>query len=91
MVVAKEDLDGLSIYLSIYLGRFPQFGGVADNTKETTKTMGVLLRSSSNDEGPSRVWTALLEQYSPPSPVFHNLRRFIDANSPTAPTTGLPL
>ena len=53
--------------------------------------MGVSLRSSSNDEGSSRVWTALLEQHSPSSPVFHNLRRFIDAVSPTAPTTGLPL
>ena len=53
--------------------------------------MGVSLRSSSNDEGSSRVWMALLEQHNPPSPVFHNLRRFIDAVSPTAPTTGLPL
>ena len=53
--------------------------------------MGVSLRSSSNDEGSSRVWMALLEQHSPSSPVFHNLRRFIDAVSPTAPTTGLPL
>ena len=53
--------------------------------------MGVTLRSSSNDEGSSRVWMALLEQHSPSSPVFHNLRRFIDAVSPTAPTTGLPL
>ena len=34
---------------------------------------------------------ALLEQHSPSSPVFHNLCRFIDAVSPTAPTTGLPL
>ena len=61
--------------------------GVADNTKETTKTMGISLRSSSNDKGPSRVWMALLEQHSPSSPVFHNLSRFIDAISPTAPTT----
>ena len=53
--------------------------------------MGILLRSSNNDEGPSRVWMALLEQHSPSSPVFHNLHRFIDAISPTAPTTGLPL
>ena len=48
--------------------------------------MGVSLRSSSNDEGSSRVWIALLEQHNPSSPVFHNLRRFIDAISPTAPT-----
>ena len=53
--------------------------------------MGISLRFSSNDEGPSRVWMALLEQHSPSSPVFHNLRHFIDAISPTAPTTGLPL
>ena len=80
------------IYLSIYIPwPFPPVWGVADNTKETTKTMGVSLRSSSNDEGSSRVWMALLEQHSPSFPVFHNLRRFIDAVSPTAPTTGLPL
>ena len=53
--------------------------------------MGVSLHSSSNDEGSSRVWMALLEQHNPSSPVFHNLRRFIDAVSPTDPTTGLPL
>ena len=65
---------------------------VADNTKETTKNNGgFLLRSFSNDEGPSQVWMALLEQHSPSSPVFHNLRRFTDAISPTAPTKGLPL
>ena len=67
---------------------FPPVWGVADNTKETTKTMGVLLRSSSNDKEPSRVWTALLEQHSPSSPIFHTLHRFIDANSPTAPPQG---
>ena len=78
------------IHTYIYLGRFPQFWGVADNTKKTTKTMGVLLRSSSKDEGPSRVWMALLEQHRPSSPVFHNLRHFTDAISPTAPTAGLP-
>ena len=50
---------------------FPPVWGVADNTKET-KTLGVSLCSSSNDEGPSRVWIALLEQHSPSSPVFHN-------------------
>ena len=69
----------------------PSLWGVANNTKETTQSMGNSLRSSSNDEGPSRVWMALLEQHSPSSPVFHNLRRFIGAISPTAPTTGLPL
>ena len=69
--------------ISIYIPwPFPPVWGVADNTKETTKTMGISLRSSSNDEGPSRVWMALLEQHSPSSPVFHNLRRFIDAISP---------
>ena len=75
--------------LSIYIPwPFPPVWGVADNTKETTKTMGVLLRSSSNDEGLSRVWMALLEQYNPSSPVFHNFHRYIDAYSPTI---GLPL
>ena len=78
--------------ISIYIPwPFPPVWRVADNTKETTKTIGVSLRSSSNDEGSSRVWMALLEQHNPSSPVFHNLRRFIDAVSPTAPTTGLPL
>ena len=69
----------------------PGLGGSRRNTKEQGKHWGVLLRSPSNDEGPSRVWMALLEQHSPPSPVFHNLRRFIDAISRTAPTTGSPL
>ena len=36
--------------LSIYIPwPFPTVWGVADNTKETTKTMGVLLRSSSGE------------------------------------------
>ena len=56
--------------------------------KENNKNNG---GSSSNDNGPSRVWMALLEQHSPSSPVFHNLCCFTDAISLTAPTTGLPL
>ena len=55
--------------------------GVADNThthtkhkKNKKKTVGVILRSSRNDKGPSRVWMALLEQHSPSSHIFHNLR-----------------
>ena len=67
----------MSIYL--YTLAVSPSWGVADNTK-----VGVSLRSFSNDEGPSRVWMALLEQHSPSSPVFHNLRRFTDAISPTA-------
>ena len=40
--------------LSIYIPwPFPPVWGVADNTKETTKTIGVSLHSSSNDEGSS--------------------------------------
>ena len=36
--------------LSIYTPwPFPPVWGVADNTKETTKTMGISLRSSSNE------------------------------------------
>ena len=70
--------------ISIYLGCFPQFGGGSRQHKERTKTMRVLLHISRNDEVPSWVWMALLEQHSPSSPVFHNLRRFIDAISPTA-------
>ena len=78
----------VDILYSIYLAVSPILG---DITKKATKTMGVLLRSSSNDEGPDRVWMALLEQHSPSSPVSHNLRRFTDAFSPTAPTTVLPI
>ena len=88
--LVRED-GQVNIYLFYIPWPFPPVWGVADNTKEQTKTMGVSLRSSSNDEGSSRVWMALLEQHSPSSHVFHNLRRFIDAVSPTAPTTGLPL
>ena len=79
------------IYLFHIPWPFPPVWGVADNTKEQYKKGGVLLRSFRNDEGPSQVWMALLEQHSPPSTVFHNLRRFIDVISPTAPTTGSPL
>ena len=79
----------LSIYLYT-LAASPSLGGSRQH-KRNNKNIGVSLRSSSNDEGSSRVWMALLEQHSPSSPVFHNLRRFIDAVSPTAPTTGLPL
>ena len=84
-----ESRLGMSIYLYT-LAVSPSLGG-SQQHNETTKTMGFLLRSSSSDEGPSRVWMALLEQHSPSAPVFHNLRRFIDAISSTAPTTGLPL
>ena len=75
----------LSIYLYT-LAVSPSLGGSRQHKKKQTKTMGVSLRSSSNDEGSSRVWMALLEQHNPSSLVFHNLRRFIDAVSPTAPT-----
>ena len=65
---------------SSYLGHFLQLGGgVAGNTKKTTKTMGVTLRSSGNEEGPGQVWMALLEQHSPSSPVFHNFRHSVDS------------
>ena len=47
----------LVIYLSIYIPwPFPPVWGGSRQHKRTTKTLGVLLRSSSNDEGPSRVW-----------------------------------
>ena len=35
-----DDDNDIDNDLSIYLGRFPQFGGVADNTKETNKNNG---------------------------------------------------
>ena len=41
---------------SIYIPwQFPPVWGVANNTEETTKQWGFPLRSSGNDEGPSRV------------------------------------
>ena len=81
--------ESYSIYLYT-LAVSPSLGGSRQHKRNKQKQMGVSLRSSSNDEGSSRVWMALLEQHNPSSPVFHNLRRFIDAVSPTAPTTGLP-
>ena len=42
--------------LSVYLGCFPFVWGGSQQHKETTKTMRISLRSSSNDEGPIRVW-----------------------------------
>ena len=90
VIIIVVVLKIIIIYLYLYLGRFPQFGGSRQH-RRNNKTMGISLRSSGNNEGPSRVWMALLEQHSPSSPVFHNFRRFIYAISPTAPTTGLPL
>ena len=78
----------MAIFYLYTLAISPSLGG--SRQYKRTKTVGTPLRSSSNDEGPSRVWMALLEQHSPSYPVFHSLRRFTDAISPTAPTTGLP-
>ena len=50
---------------------FPPGWGGSQRHKETTKTTGVLLRSSSNDEGSGQVWMALLEQHSLSPPIFH--------------------
>ena len=73
-------------YLSIYIPwPFHPVWGVADNTKETTKTMGVSLRSSSNDEGSSRVWMALLEQHSPSSPRLPQLTSLHRCRLPYCP------
>ena len=83
------EMEFSSIYLYT-LAVSHSLGGSRQH-RRNNKTMGISLRSSGNDEGPSRVWMALLEQHSPSSPVLHNLRRFIYAISPTAPTTGLTL
>ena len=86
---APNNQEKTSRYCLFYLYTLaisPSLGGSRQHKR--TKTMGTPLHSSSNDERPSRVWMALLEQHSPSSPVFHNLRRFTDAISPT---TGLPL
>ena len=84
-------LPSQSLIFYLYtLAVSPSLGGSRQH-KETTKTLGVLLHSSSNDEGPGRVWMALLDQHSPSTPVFHNFCCFIDTISPTAPTKVLPL
>ena len=87
--VCSLECNSNSIYLYT-LAVSHSLGGSRQH-RRNNKTMGISLHSSGNDEGPSRVWMVLLEQYSPSSPVFHNLRRFIYAISPIAPTTGLPL
>ena len=77
-IVAWSELHMVAItvrYILLYLYTLavsPSLGGSRQH-KRTTKTVGVLLCSSSNDKGPSRVWMALLEQHSPLSPVFHIL------------------
>ena len=55
----------------VYLYTFaicPSLGGSRQH-KRNNKTLGNSLRSSSNNEGHSRVWMALLEQHSPSSPT----------------------
>ena len=86
-----EEYDTKNVYLFYILSPFSPVWGVADNTKEQQKQWGFHSVLPAMTEGPSRVWMALLEQHSPSSLVFHNLRHFIDTISPTAPTTGLPL
>ena len=91
VLLSKVLLVILSLTIILYtLAISPGLWGSRQH-RRNNKTMGISLRSSGNDEGPSRVWMALLGQHSPSSPVFHNLRRFIYAISPTAPTTELPL
>ena len=47
-----DEIETLCLSILFYIPwPFPPVWGVADNTKETTKTIGVSLRSSSNDEG----------------------------------------
>ena len=71
VVATPKRLGALLVYLYT-LAVSPSLGGSRQH-KRNNKTMGISLRFSSNDEGPSRVWMALLEQYSPSYPVFHNL------------------
>ena len=53
---------------------FPPVWGVANNnTKKTTKTMRVTLRSSSNDEGPDRVWAGTAGATQPILPRLSQL------------------
>ena len=58
--INKVKVEGLGLnisYLSIYIPwPFPPVWGVADNTKEQQKQWVISLRSSSDDEGPSRVY-----------------------------------
>ena len=77
--------------LSIYIPwPFPPVWGVADNTKEQQKQWGPhsvpLAMTRDLAEFGWHCWSNTAH----PTPVFHNLRRFTDAISPTAPTTGLP-
>ena len=78
----RTSSKGLSILYT--LAASPSLGGSRQH-KRKNKNNGVSLSSSSNDEGSSRVWMSLLEQHSPSSPVFHNLRRFIGMPSPLLP------
>ena len=61
-------INGLETILSIYLGRFSQFGGVADNTEETSlvwKQFGLKIKEQLERE---IVWLISLFRY----PFHHN-------------------
>ena len=80
------------VYLYLYtLAVSPSLGGSRQHKRNKQKQWGFHSVLPAMTRDPAEFGMALLEQHSPSSPVFHNLRRFIDAVSPTAPTTGLPL
>ena len=63
-------------WYSIYIPwPFPPVWGVADNTKEATKTVGVLLRSSSNDEGLGKKFEILLTLSAPQDVPYVIIKR----------------
>ena len=72
-ILSEQIYNLIYLFYPYTLAVSPSFGG-SEQHKETTKTMEVLLHSFSNDKGSGQVWMALLEQQSPSSPVFHNLR-----------------
>ena len=81
----------LRFYLFYIPWPFPPVWGVADNTKETNKNNGGFTPFFQQWRGIQPSFDGTAGATQPILPVFHNLRRFIDAVSPTAPTTGLPL
>ena len=66
----KVKMNTVSILYTLAVS--PSLGGSRQH-KRTTKTMQVLICSSSNDEGLGRVRVALLEQLSPSSPCLPQL------------------
>ena len=89
-IAEKREMEIPGVYIYVPWP-FPPSWGVADNTKKATKTMGFYSVLLAVTRDPAEFGWHCWSNTAHPPPLFHNLRRFTDAITPIAPTTGLPI